>query len=102
MTVLVIAAVVSIFAASGVIKSLIEGFQAAYRVPRNRGILHGSVVAMALVLLAAIPLLAASLLILFGGQVEEDEVMHWLKVDPLWTPLAWVWELFQPPGADMP
>ena len=90
--VLVVAAVVSIFAASGVIKSLIEGFQAAYRVPRDRGVLHGSLIAMALVLLAAVPLLAASLLILFGGQVEH-QVMEWMKVDPIWTPLAWVWEL---------
>lgn len=90
--VLVVAAVVSVFAASGVIKSLIEGFQAAYRVPRNRGILHGSLIAAALVLLAAIPLLAASLLILFGGQVETL-VLKWMKVDPIWTPLAWVWEL---------
>jgi membrane protein len=90
--VLVVAAVVSIFAASGVIKSLIEGFQAAYRVPRDRGILHGTLIAMALVLLAAVPLLAASLLILFGRQVEQL-VLGWLRVDPLWTPLAWVWEL---------
>ncbi len=89
---LVVAAVVSIFAASGVIKSLIEGFQAAYRVPRDRGVLHGSLIAMALVVLAAVPLLAASLLILFGRQVEQV-VMGWLKVDPMWTPLAWVWEL---------
>ncbi len=91
-TVLVVAAVVSIFAASGVIKSLIEGFQAAYRVPRDRGILHGSLIGMALVVLAALPLLAASLLILFGGQVETA-VLTWMRVDPLWTPLAWVWEL---------
>jgi membrane protein len=90
--VLVVAAVVSIFAASGVIKSLIEGFQSAYRVPRDRGVVHGSLIAMALVLLAAVPLLAASLLILFGKQVEEV-VMGWLRVDPMWTPLAWVWEL---------
>jgi membrane protein len=89
---LVVAAVVSIFAASGVIKSLIEGFQAAYRVPRDRGVLHGSLIAMALVLLAAVPLLAASLLILFGRQVEQV-VLGWMKVDPMWTPLAWVWEL---------
>ena len=92
LAVLVVAAVVSIFAASGVIKSLIEGFQAAYRVPRNRSILHGSLIAMALVVLAAVPLLAASLSILFGGQVETV-VMGWLRVDPMWTPLAWVWEL---------
>ncbi|MGA7237673.1 MAG: YihY/virulence factor BrkB family protein [Bryobacteraceae bacterium] len=89
---LVVAAVVSIFAASGVIKSLIEGFQAAYRVPRDRGVLHGSLIAMALVLLAAVPLLAASLLILFGRQVEQV-VLGWMKIDPMWTPLAWVWEL---------
>jgi membrane protein len=90
--VLVVALVVSIFAASGVIKSLIEGFQAAYRVPRDRGILRGSLFAMAMVLLAAVPLLAASLLILFGGQVEH-QVMEWLRIDPLLTPFAWVWEL---------
>ncbi|HEX3877464.1 MAG TPA: YihY/virulence factor BrkB family protein [Bryobacteraceae bacterium] len=90
--VLIVAAVVSIFAASGVIKSLIEGFQAAYRVPRNRSVVHNSLIGMALVLLAAAPLLAASLLILFGGQVEH-KVMEWMRVDPLWTPLAWVWQL---------
>ncbi len=89
---LVVAAAISVFAASGVIKSLIEGFQAAYRVPRNRGVVHGSLIAAALVLLAAIPLLAASLLILFGGQVERL-VLGWMKVDPIWTPWAWVWEL---------
>src|SRR5215469_1048497 len=91
-TLLVVAVVISIFAASGVIKSLIEGFQAAYRVPRNRGILHGTWVAATLVLAAGVPLIAASLLILFGGQVE-NLVMEWMKVDPMWTPLAWVWEL---------
>jgi membrane protein len=89
---LVVAAFISVFAASGVIKSLIEGFQAAYRVPRNRGILQSNVVGVALVLAAAVPLLAASLLILFGGQIESL-VMNWMKVDPIWTPLAWVWEL---------
>jgi membrane protein len=89
---LIVAAVISLWAASGVVKSLIEGFQAAYRVPRNRGILQGSVVAIALVLLAAIPLLAASFLILFGGQIESL-ALQWMKVDPIWTPLAWAWEL---------
>ena len=56
-----------------------------------------SIIALALIggtalLLAAVPLLAASLLILFGRQVETV-VMGWLRVDPMWTPLAWVWEL---------
>jgi len=90
--VLVVAALVSLWAASSVIKSLIEGFQAVYRVPRNRDFWHNTGMAIALVLLAAVPLVAASALLLFGGQVEHV-VLGWMKVDPLWNPLAWVWEL---------
>ena len=84
------AAVISILAASSVVKSLIEGFQAAYRVPRNRGYLGNSGVAILLVLAAFVPLLAASLLILFGGTVER-EVLNWIRVDPIFNPFAWVW-----------
>ena len=88
---LVVAGLVSLWAASGVIKSLIEGFQAAYRVPRNRGFLHQSGVAMSLVLLSAVPLICASLLLVFGSQVERA-VLNWMKVDPFLNPLAWVWQ----------
>jgi len=90
--VLVVAGLISLWAASGVFKSLIEGFQTIYRVPRNRGFFHQSGVAMALVLGSAVPLVAASLLILFGTQVEHT-VLGWLKVVPGGTPLAWFWQL---------
>jgi len=90
MAVLIVAGLVSLWAASSVIKSLIEGFQAAYRVPRNRGFFHRSGVAMMLVLLAAIPLVAASLLILFGGELERA-VARAIGADPLWKPPAWIW-----------
>ena len=70
-SILIGAGLVSLWAASGVIKSLIEGFQAAYRVPRNRGVIRQSWVAMSLVLLSALPLVGASLLLLFGGQAER-------------------------------
>jgi membrane protein len=89
--ILIAAGLVSLWAASGVIKSLIEGFQAAYRVPRNRGFLRQSGVAMSLVLLSAVPLLGASLMLLFGGQVERA-VMRWLSVDPFLNPLAPWWQ----------
>ncbi len=88
---LVGAGLISVWAASGVIKSLIEGFQAAYRVPRNRGFLRQSGVSMSLVLLSAVPLICASLLLVFGGQVERA-VLNWMKVDPFLNPLAWVWQ----------
>jgi membrane protein len=88
---LVVAGLVSVWAASGVIKSLIEGFQSAYRVPRNRGFVHQAWVAMSLVLLSAVPLICASLLLVFGGQVERA-VLNWMKVDPFLTPLTWGWQ----------
>jgi len=89
---LIAAGIISLWAASGVIKSLIEGFQAAYRVPRDRGFLSQSGVAVSLVLLSAMPLICASLLIVFGGQVERA-VLHWMKVDPFLTPYAWLWQV---------
>jgi membrane protein len=90
--VLVVAALISLWAASSVIKSLIEGFQAAYRIPRNRGFWHQSGVAISLVLLSAAPLVGASLLILFGTEVDRV-VLNWMRVDPLLNPFAWVWRL---------
>jgi membrane protein len=89
-TLLIIAALVSLWAASSVIKSLIDGFQAAYRVPRNRDFFHQSAVAILLVLGSAVPLICASALVLFGGTVER-QVLDWMRVDPAWTPLAWLW-----------
>jgi len=92
MAVLVGAALISVWAASSVVKSMIDGFQAAYRVPRNRGYFANSGVAIALVLAAFVPLVAASLLILFGGTVERV-VLNWIRVDPLLNPFAGVWLL---------
>ena len=89
---LAVAGAVSLWAASGVIKSLIEGFHAAYRVPRNRGILHESWLGVAMVLACAVPLLAASVLILFG-EVAERYIVKWLAGDPLlasWSS-SWIW-----------
>src|SRR5215471_12074136 len=59
-SVLIVAGLISLWAASSVIKSLIEGFQAAYRIPRNRSFWHQSGVAISLVLLSAVPLVFAS------------------------------------------
>lgn len=88
---LVFAALLSLWAASRVITSLMEGFQAAYRIPRNRSFLQETVMSVSLVLLAALPLIGASALILFGSQIERA-VLRWMEVDPLWTPLAWLWQ----------
>jgi membrane protein len=88
---LIVAGLISVWAASGIIKSLMEGFQAAYRVPRDRGFVRQSAVAIALVLLSAAPLICATLLVVFGNQAERA-VLNWLKVDPVLNPLAPTWQ----------
>jgi membrane protein len=89
---LVAAFALSLWAASSVIKSLIDGFNAAYRVPRNRSIFSHAAVGIMLVFLSAIPLIGASLLILFGGTIQA-QVLKVMKVDPVLNPLTGWWEL---------
>jgi membrane protein len=89
LSLLIVAFVISVWAASGVIKSLMEGFQAIYRIPRSRSFLQTQGVSIALVLLAAFPLVCATALVIFGAQAESA-MLGWLKVDPLLSPLAGV------------
>jgi len=67
---LVAAVAVSLWAASGVMLSLIEGFNAIYRIPVDRPVVRGRLVAMGLVFCCAVPSLGATFLILFGGRIE--------------------------------
>lgn len=74
---LVVASLLSVWGASGAIMSLMEGFQAAYRIPSGRPFLKQRGVAAALVLCAALPLVAGSTLILFGSRAETV-IVKWL------------------------
>lgn len=68
---IVAATLVSIWAASGVMMSLMEGFRAAYKIPSGRSFLKQRGVAVLLVFLVALPAVGASALILFGGRTER-------------------------------
>jgi membrane protein len=89
---LVGALVVALWAASSVIKSLIDGFHVAYRVPRNRGFFHSTALSMLIVLAAALPFIVASSLVLFGQQAEAV-MLGFFKVDPILNPLTDAWEV---------
>ncbi|HXJ41333.1 MAG TPA: YhjD/YihY/BrkB family envelope integrity protein, partial [Bryobacteraceae bacterium] len=89
---LVVAFLLSLWAASSVVKSLIDGFNAAYRVPRNRSVGGHIGMGLMLVIFAGIPLLGASSLILFGGAVQTG-VLKLMRVDPLLHPLEGWWRL---------
>lgn len=67
---LVVAVAVSLWAASGLILSLMEGFNAIYRIPVDRPVVRARLVAMGLVFCSVVPSLGATFLILFGSRVE--------------------------------
>ena len=73
----VVAILVSLWAGSGAMMSLMEGFQAAYRIPSGRPFLKQRMVAILLVLIAAVPAVAASSLIIIGDRGAAG-LTHWL------------------------
>jgi membrane protein len=68
---LITATLVSLWAASGVMTTLMEGFQAVYRIPNGRPFLRQRMVAIGLVLIGAAPVLLGSALLLLGGWIEQ-------------------------------
>ena len=67
---LVAAVFLSIWAASGVMMSLMEGFRNAYRIPAGRPFWTQRGMAALLVITTALPLVLASSLIVFGTRIE--------------------------------
>ena len=65
------ATLLSAWAASGAMMTLMEGFQAAYRLPSGRPFLKQRSVAILLVFIAALPAVGSSALIVFGARFEQ-------------------------------
>ena len=84
LSLLVSATLLSIWAASGLMTSLMEGFHRAYKLPGGRPFFKERAVAVLLVFSAALPAILASGLILFGTRTE-----NWLL---RWAGVTWVGE----------
>jgi membrane protein len=67
---------VAIWSASNVMASLIAGFGVAYRVPVSRSLVKNRLVALALLPIAGLPMLVATIVILFGQQIENWLIAH--------------------------
>lgn len=61
---------ISLFAALGVMLTLMEGFRCAYELPREWGVVELRVRALLLIPVALLPLSLATLVIVFGRQIE--------------------------------
>lgn len=86
----------SVWAGSGAMMSLMEGFQAAYRIPSGRPFLKQRAMAIFLLFTAALPSVLASALIIFGDR-SEREFLHWIGHSrdgyQLSAPLELLWRL---------
>jgi len=83
---IVSASIVTILAATGVMVSWMEGFRRAYNMQNTWGFWKERAVAVYLVFLALVPLAFASILVVFG-----DEIESWVQINAMhiFRPLVW-------------
>ncbi len=86
---------ITLWTGSGVMISWMEGFRNAYQMPKIWGLVKERMIAFLLVVLAGVPLVFASFLLVFGNQIEGwivYRVGHELGpyILGLWTALRWI------------
>jgi membrane protein len=66
----------TIWTASGVVISWMEGFRRAYQLPKTWGLLKERLIAISLVLMTGLPLTFATVLVAFGARIETRLLFH--------------------------
>jgi membrane protein len=86
---------ITLWTGSGAMISWMEGFRNAYQMPKIWGLVKERLIAFLLVILAGVPLVFASFLLVFGNQIEQwivYRVGHELGpyILGLWTAVRWI------------
>ena len=92
---LVTTSIFTLWTASGVMISWMEGFRRAYQMPKTWGLVQERMIALLLVVLAGLPMAFASFLVAFGNQIERWTAYHsGHELTPyilgLWTAVRWI------------
>jgi membrane protein len=92
---LVTVSLLTLWTGSGVMISWMEGFRRAYQMPKMWGLVKERLIAFLLVVLAGIPMVFASFILVFGNQIESwivYRIGHELGpyILGLWTALRWI------------
>ncbi len=66
----------TLWLASGVMISWMEGFRRCYELPKIWGLVKERLIALSLVILAGVPLSAATILVAFGNRIETRLLFH--------------------------
>jgi len=93
--ILISASLITLWTASGVMVSWMEGFRRSYELPKKWGLVKERMIAFALVILAGIPLMFATVLVAFGSRIETRilfETGHEFKpyILIMWTASRWL------------
>src|SRR5215469_957656 len=85
----------TVWTASGVVISWMEGFRIAYQLPKIWGLVKERAIACSLVILAGFPMTIATILIAFGSQIEARTMLHsghrfGLLILLMWTGIRWL------------
>src|SRR5580658_677854 len=73
---LITTSLLTIWSASGVIISWMDGFRRAYQLPKTWGIVQERAIAVWLVLMAGIPMTFSTILVAFGSRIEARILFH--------------------------
>jgi membrane protein len=73
---LITTSLLTMWTASGVIVSWMEGFRRAYQLPKTWGLLQERMIAISLVLMAGLPLVFSTILVAFGSRIETKILFH--------------------------
>jgi membrane protein len=92
---LITASLITLWTASGVMISWMEGFRRCYELPKIWGLAKERLIAFALVILAGTPLTFATILVASGSRIERNILFHLnqefgLYVLLMWTATRWL------------
>ncbi len=92
---LITTSLLTLWTASGVMISWMEGFRHAYELPKTWGLVKERLIAFSLVVLAGVPLGFATVLVAFGSRIEARVLFHLnhefgFYILLLWTVTRWV------------
>lgn len=73
---LVTTSLLTMWTASGVIISWMEGFRRAYQLPKTWGLVQERLIAISLVLMAGLPLTFSTILVAFGSRIETRALFY--------------------------
>src|ERR1700731_1092314 len=85
----------TLWTASGVMISWMEGFRRCYELPKTWGLVKERLIAFSLVILAGLPLTFATILVASGSRIERNILFHLnhefgLYVLLMWTAIRWL------------